>query len=808
MASPTTYFVAKYDTLAGGSYSAEGAILSWDAGASTGFIISAIAGATATTGKLHCALLTGSLPTSADVLTQSTVTSNCIGPAANGDAEQLLYPAYFREDVAVAANGAITWTGPALGTTHSFLFDGQTSNVVAGEILTFVDGQTCEVITVESDAGASGELSVRWITPIDTQGFPEDNDTFTGDIAGDGTLNGLVYRRAYTPLHLHRLLSDLNDDPFHAGNDVLSIIDPTASDRSTDQIVTLLGTVAINDTVAQHMYGGSITQASGATLYSGLDVQVTSPKAATVPVLIQNDAIVTEYWDNAYNPDSIAGGIRIMLKTRHDGVDIDGKRVRGALLEFNEQYFFGGTTLGLATTALALFSSADGNNQTTVGTVAGAPYNTIVITEGYQTLDYNNGNGATPFAAQLDLGSATKKQAYERTKYVQRRGTSETLYGRNAQLAIGVNRNFAYNNEATGGVAENEIVGWGTEIVYSNEAVAQPQLGEVVQFVGSGALGRIVWLDDDGTAGTMMFALDGTTVPLSTDTMLGVTSGFTADVDTVVTNTNWGTGLVLAVDDQGAAGNVYYQALTGTAPLSSQTVFGATGTVDVNSAVASRTINNQWIGIFTGSDFQTNFGIGMDPNDATVNDQLRNLLDVVQQPPNNQSGRVEKMVAGDYVTVYPWDGTSTDVNGDAEPDFDQMTTTAVVTGGVSTTVVVGAGNIPEATPAPSGYLRLERDSDGEYDLLAYSSWTNTTGTFTLVGTAPNTATNPANVFVAYIDKAAGATFETFTAVKGASSPKMAITVRRGGVNPIKTFKTTATFDAGGFSVGAVRTPDA
>ena len=208
MAAETTYFVVEYDNEASGPFVAEGALLTWSGG--TGFIVNLVD--FGTTGKLQCALVSGVRPTNNQVLTQGTTTADTNGPAANGDSELMLYPAYFRQDVAVAQNGATTWTGPALGTTHSFLFDGQTVNVVAGETLTFVDGQQCEVVTVESDTGTAGELSVRWITFIDTLGFPDDNDTFTGSGGGNGTLNGRVYQRAYTPLHLHRLYADLNDD--------------------------------------------------------------------------------------------------------------------------------------------------------------------------------------------------------------------------------------------------------------------------------------------------------------------------------------------------------------------------------------------------------------------------------------------------------------------------------------------------------------------------------------------------------------------------------------------------------------------
>ena len=800
-----TYITVDYDGQAGGEFVEEGALVTWTVpSASSGFIVTDIPDGAA--GTLKMALVSGVLPSNNAVLTQGGVTANANNE--NGaKIDTMLYPAYFREDVAVASTGAITWTGPALGATHSFFFDGQTSNVVAGEILTFSGGQEAEVITVESDAGATGELSVRFITDLDA-GLPQDNDTFTGDIAGDGTVNGVVHPRAYSPLELHRLLSDLNDDETIAGDDDLSIVDPTASDRQTDQIVRLLGTMNINDTVSQHMYGGSVEQGSGNTreLYSGLGVQVTTPLDTTRPILIQEDAIITDYWNNAYMPNSVAGKVRILIKTIENGVPIDGQRVKGKLLEYGELYFEGFTTLGTAETSLALFSSGDANNNTAAGTVAGAPYNTIVVTEGYQTLDYNEGSGATPFGLSIDFGSANALQTYERTKYIQRRGTSETLFGRNAQLVTGINRNFAYDAEAGGPFTEDEILAYGTEIPFTGGTGTVVAVGDTVEGAG-GARGRVIYVDETTGSGTIIVAdTVGTFNNTESLTTLRGASEWTATSGTVVNNSASGQLLLIALDDQGTSGNLYCQQLTGVIPADNQTVFGASSgaTADVNGTVATRTVNNQFVGSFTGTNFQTNFGIAIDPSDAIAGDSFPNLLEVTISPPDNRSGTVTNLISGDYVTVYPWDGVSTDVNGDAEPDFDEMTITAGVTGGVSTTVVVGAGNIPANTPA-AGFLRLERDSDGNYDLLEYSSYTNTTGTFTLVGTAPNTATIGNNLFRALIDKVATATSESYTATYTTPN-NVAITVRRGGSTaPIKTFKTTSSF--GAFSVSTIRTPD-
>ena len=465
--------------------------------------------------------------------------------------------------------------------------------------------------------------------------------------------------------------------------------------------------------------------------------------------------------------------------------------------------------LDTAETALALFASPDGNNTTAVGVVAGAPYNSIVQTEGYQTLNFNNGNGLTPFGLSYDYGSANALQTYERLKYIQRRGTAETIYGRNAQLYVGMNLNFAYDGETGGPLVEDEIIAWGTEIVYSGQTV-NLILGEVVDFVGSGAIGRLIYMDDNGATGTLLFAMEGSTVPLNTDTLSGKDSSGDGNVDTVISNASAGTALLCALYDNGVVGNLYMQQLTGLKPLDGQTVFGATSnaTCDLNGDAVVRTINNQFPGVFTGTNFQTNFGIANDPSDAIVGDKFRNLLDVVQEPPNNQQGIVSGLEISDVVTCYPWDGVSFDVNGDAEPDYNEgALATALTT--ASTQVDVGVGNIPDNTPQ-LGFLRVERDSDNNMDLIEYDSHDGSRY-YEIVGTAPSAANVGNDVMRALIDKeVVTGTQLSYTAVKGATDTKVAIAVKNGGTlnGPIKPYPTTATFGSSGFLVSASRISDA
>lgn len=793
--------VVRYDNEAVGPF-VVGTNITWPTGG-IGECVKVVVDPTGSFGKVYYTRLAGGDgPQDGEVITQGGVTAD-----ADGNAKDLKYPVFASQDYAVAIGGATTWAGLALGATHSHFFDAQATNVVVGEILTYLGGAQAEVITILADAGAAGELAVRLISTIDA-GLPADDETFTGDISGDGTVDGAFHARAYKPIDLHRFYADLNDDQFAGNNDFLSAVDPTPSGRDTDEIVRLLGTVTITDEIAQHMYGGSVSQLAGDTLYSGLDLNVTSPLSTTRPVVIQDDVLITDYWNNGYNGDSIKGNIRIMIKTRDEGVDIDGKRVKAKLLEFGEQYFEAGTTLGTSSTQIALVSAPDGNNNTAVGTVAGAPYNTVVVTEGFQTIDYNNGAGPQPFGVKYGFGSANSLEAFERSKYIQRRGTAETLFGRDAHLFTGINLNFAYDAESAN-FTEPEQLAWGTEIVYSNQAVSNFIIGEVVQFVGSGAIGRVLYDDDGGVAGTTIFAMDGTTIPLATDTMLGVTSGTTADVDTVVSNTNSGTAFLYALDDDGTTGNMYCQITRGTLPINEQEIYGTTSkeNVTVNEAgvVPTRTINNVWIGVYTGTNYQTNFGIGVDAGDAIAGDAFPDLIGGVQNPPDNQDGVVGNLVADDYVMVGPWDGSTVDVNGDPEFTFDQMQLAVALVAATSTEVDVGTGNIPENTPQV-GVLRVARDSDGQIEHLPYDSHNND-DVFQLVGVSPSAANIGNNLMGMGLDQIVTAGSHQYTAVFIATPTQHVIKVLRGGLSPIKPSIQTATFGAAGFSVNAARTPD-
>lgn len=819
----TTYFKVDYDNQAGGEYvaDAEGFTeLTWTGGG-RGQIARDIPGSPATTGNLRVALIAGALPSDNDVLTQGAVTAD-----ANGDATTLLYPAYFREDVSITDSGSdkdVRWVGPAADgsgiiPTHSCKLDGQTTNLTLQDTLTFSGGQTAELIRINGDVGPTLEIEVRMISNLDA-GLPVDGDTLTDEGSGDGTLQGEMHPRSYIALDLHRLLADLNTDPQFVGNDDLSALDPTPSVKDTDQIVRLIGGANIDDTMVLHMYGGSIAQTSGASgdvKYSGLDVQVTSPLSTTRPILIQYDrttglpAIITDKWSDAWNPDSIAGNVRVMVKIRENGVDIDGRRIRGKLLEFGESYFEGGTTLGDATTGLSLFSAGDGNNNTAVGTVAGAPYNTVDFTEGFQDLDYSNGNGLTPFGLSMDYDAATSPQAYEWTKYVQRRGTSETLFGLNGQLVRGIDRNFPHDAE-TAALVENQLMGWGTIVAYDNQSGTFVQ-GESLSFSG-GAVGRLLLIDDDTPTGTMIVdVIDGVAIG-DDEVITGGDSSATADVNDAggvdIIEGRSGTGWLIAYDDQGATGNTYYQGMSGLDPVDNQPIYQliteTLESVDVNGIVATRTINNQFIGVYTGTTYATNFGIGIDISDAILGDLNLNLLNAQQGVPNNQLGVITTLLEFDRVWVYLWDGSTVDANGDAIPEFDQFSLQTTLSGGAETAVQISV-TIPTSTPS-SGQIRVTTDG-GVRRLISYTSYA--TDTFTIPSTdfSSDNATAANGVAVAYLDQdvPSATTQLSFTGIY-TSDLQMVARVIRGDNDPIVPSKANPVWGSTGFNIAAGRLDD-
>lgn len=635
-------------------------------------------------------------------------------------------------------------------------------------------------------------------------------------VAANGDIRYTGTTATYTVLELHRFLQDLADDAVASGDDLLDITDDTPSDRATDNIISLINGYNIDDNAAQFLFDGSITQDNGDTFYRGL-VVVGSVETGTEIQIVQDNAILTSYWGTGLNADAAANILlRVLVKTRVDGANIDGERIRVFARELGDTYAEFSVTMGAGNNTAALFTGADLNNATDAATIG--TYDQFVNTEGYQQLDIDDdgvdedyysqwtvtGGGSTPASPSIN-------DLYEWSKYVQRRGTSEIIHGMNGALFRGITNQWNYDAEAGNEApATNDDYAWGAFLQHGVVTGGPFVIGEKVTGGTSGAIGRV--LSVDATDTSLVIATESGTWA-SGETITGTTSGASATTSSTAVGqaTGGGVATVLAVDDNGTTGTVWVQLIKGTTPADNTVCYKVgdgnhDDVLTVDGSVTSRTLPATFIGVSTGSAIIGGFGIGIDPTDLTQNDQLFDLTNTLRVPPNNVTFTVSGLVSGeDYVLVGP--ATSGDL------DTNQLTLAAALTTDNITAVQFDA-TLPADTPS-SGTVRVF-DDNGVARRLEYGSISTTTNpndTLDITSTDGNedfasvnaSATN--DVFLSYIDELAVGTSANYTAVYSADRD-LFVRVRDGGSTPIRTFETPATLTNSGGSATAIRTSDA
>lgn len=412
-------------------------------------------------------------------------------------------------------------------------------------------------------------------------------------VAVSGDIRHVSGTSHYTVLELHRFLQDLADNASASGNDLLDITSSTPSERSTDNIITLLGTFNIDDAAAEFFYGGSIKQGSGGTeiIYSGLKVLGAVNNSATQIQVIQNNALydATPFWGTqatgGYNGDATAGVLfRILIKSKVAGATVDGQRVRVQARHWGDTYDFFNVTLGEGEAVAAIGTTPDAQNTSLITTVQGWTGGDIPTNaEGYQTINLNNGNGAQPYYSKwtYNTNAAKLKAIWEYVKEITSQASPAVdVYGQNGELFLGITHQVAIS-APSGTFVQNEEVSWG--------------------------------------------------------------AGATA-----------GTGALLAMDSFTAGTKSWIQLLTGVAPTSGA-LAGAGGGSATIGTVTSKTVPKVFLGSYTGTLIGA-YGIGVDADDLTASDTIQDLLNVTQTPPNNVVFTVSGLVSGeDYVLVGPKD---------------------------------------------------------------------------------------------------------------------------------------------------------
>jgi hypothetical protein len=324
--------------------------------------------------------------------------------------------------------------------------------------------------------------------------------------------------------------------------------------------------------------------------------------------------------------------------------------------------------------------------------------------------------------------------------------TSRNLHQQPGETIQGINVDVGYDGEGGTGVAEDEVVFWGTKIVYDAPS-------------GTFIPGEQITIREDGTlafkvGGELLFA-DGTDMVVSldapsaaviddNDVIEGITSGATAVINVAGgaiedESLGGGTGLVLAIDDNTGAGELYIQILTGVSPVEDNRIRSPntplTNLVDATNVIVPRVINPEFVGTSTGSNIIGAYGIGFDPDEVNSSDRFTDLAGDPRIPQNNVQFTVSGLIAGeDRVLVGPRTTTTLERGMwlTATAALNTLTETAVILGTGSDTVPFpdAQENWPDAgTGALVSRLRIARD-DGIFQLIPYDSHNGTT-TFTL-----------------------------------------------------------------------------
>ena len=641
-------------------------------------------------------------------------------------------------------------------------------------------------------------------------------DDFT--VAVNGDIRHSANTNHYPVLDLHRFLQGIADDAFPAtADDYVAITSDTPSERSTDGIIELINSYNIDDDAAEYFYGGSITQDDGNIIYSGLKVLGAVNDTDTQLQIIQDDDYydtTSPFWGDqsggGYNGDA-AGGVlmRVLVKSREYGADINQKIVRVQARAWGDSYDFFNVTLGEGEAVAAIGTTPDAQNSTAIGTVqAWAAGDIPTNGEGFQQIDINNGNGDFPYYSKwtYNTNGAGLKAIWEYIKEITGNDSPELAapHGRNGELFLGVTHTYAYDGDA-GSFTEDESIVWGTDVTYGTLAGGTFSYGDYVLFkTGATLVNAGMVLYDNGSTNMIVALEDASGATLTHADIIEEASlgTVTAAIDTTILNQDKGGGVGILLAEDATGNNQYLQLIHGVAPVDNLPLRGVSSaaTALVAGAATAQTIPKTFLGSYTGSLIGA-YGIGIDADDLSSTDTVEPLVGAVQTPPNNVTFNLYGLEIGEDRILIGKKDTGN------EFDWDEMSVAIDLDAVDETTVNVGAANIPADTPS-TGVLRISLD-DGRIKRVPYTSHDGddefTIGSTDFTGTGESSIGK--GVMLAFIDKLAASTPEAFTLQYDASR-SLWIRVRDGGATPIKTYESEGTLGIAGGSAVASRISDA
>ena len=290
-------------------------------------------------------------------------------------------------------------------------------------------------------------------------------------VAASGAITFVTGTHTFHVKWINRALQKLAWDFVISGDDEVNLSFPNPSkEEALGKIVTLFDhttdysvNYTVTDTVMEQHFGGSVSQNGGADIYYGLIVLGSTSTPLPIKI-IQDEVELTSHWGNGKNQTDSNTLLRIMVKGRDTGVDIDGLRIVVKASTWLETYAIWETTFQLGESVASITTADDPQNTTLQATVEAY---SITKSEGYNLLDLD-GNGNKPYLGEWSYSTETTKKAlYEFVKAILVDGTTNTLYGVDGDLWTG--RLFDCSSASGAGThVQNETCSWGTGATAGN----------------------------------------------------------------------------------------------------------------------------------------------------------------------------------------------------------------------------------------------------------------------------------------------------------------------------------------------------
>lgn len=237
------------------------------------------------------------------------------------------------------------------------------------------------------------------------------------EIQTDGDLRSVAGTSVYSVLDLHAWLQDLADNASPSGDDNVSILGANPSElagkrnASRPAALTLLNGINIDDATSQRFNFGSIEQASGAVLYTGINT-IGAGLTGRSHYVVQNGSKYnsgTKWWS--------AGPVRALFKVKTGGSLIDSGVVTIYTREWGYKFAHFDVDCSAGSEQVAALSSGVDTNITRLtGNYTGgsntvtstSPAFVVTLTPGDSSHDLGDGSGSKAYKGVVSWTNAAR----------------------------------------------------------------------------------------------------------------------------------------------------------------------------------------------------------------------------------------------------------------------------------------------------------------------------------------------------------------------------------------------------------------